>query len=182
MLGRVTLQLIKAKRVLKSLVSLETKFQEKPWAPKYHISSFWAVPLPFSAHPKGPRGTESPEVPRSARSGTAWHVPRADLSLLLTVARTCNEYQETQTGEHQVKPLRTHRALYFSKSVQRVKGTGLRTRVKVKHNTTASGWGRLFLKCDQLNEYIVKYYFLLCLGISSATFTKVFQSLIGSLK
>lgn len=104
MLGRVTLQFIKAKRVLKSLVSLETKFQEKPWAPKYHVSSFWAVPLPFSAHPKGPRGTESPEVPRSARSGTAWHVPRADLSLLVTVPGTYNEYQETQTGEHQVKP------------------------------------------------------------------------------
>lgn len=104
MLGRVTLQFIKAKRVLKSLVSLETKFQEKPWAPKYHVSSFWAVPLPFSAHPKGPRGTESPEVPRSAHSGTAWHVPRADLSLLVTVPGTYNEYQETQTGEHQVKP------------------------------------------------------------------------------
>lgn len=97
MLGRVTLQFIKAKRALKSLVSLETKFQEKPWVLKYHISSFWAVPLPFSAHPEG--ASESRAVPRSARSGTAWHVPRADLSLpqgvTVTVPGTCKEYQET---------------------------------------------------------------------------------------
>lgn len=32
---QVTLQFLKAKRVLKLLVSLESKFQEKPLAPKY---------------------------------------------------------------------------------------------------------------------------------------------------
>lgn len=79
MLGWVTLQFIKAKRVLKPLVSLEPKFQEKPWAPKYHHSYLWAVPLPFCAHTEGASWHRVPV----GCPGAPWHtmaLPRADLS------------------------------------------------------------------------------------------------------
>lgn len=114
MLGRVTLQFIKAKRVLKSLVSLESKFQEKPWAPKYHHQLLVGYASAFFCSPwRGLVGQSPCEVPRSAcrvaQRGTCQGLTFLSCrERLVTVPGTCNECQEIQTGEHQVKPLRIH--------------------------------------------------------------------------
>lgn len=79
MLGRVILQFLKAKRVLKSLVSLESKFQEKSWAPKHHHELCLCL---FLVTLREPLGTESlggaQDCP--AETGTGCEVPGADLS------------------------------------------------------------------------------------------------------
>lgn len=79
MLGRVTLQFTKAKRVLKSLVSLEPKFQENPGHPNTTMSYLWAVPLPFCADTEGASWDSPWEVPRNDCTGC--EVPRTDLSV-----------------------------------------------------------------------------------------------------
>lgn len=72
------------------------------------------MPLPFSVHPEGAWWDRVPVRCPGVPAG--WHsVARAKgltfLSCrerLVTVPGTCNECQEIQTGEHQVKPLRIH--------------------------------------------------------------------------
>lgn len=60
MLGWVTLQFIKAKRVLKSLVNLESKFQEKPLGTKIPPSATFGLRLCiFLLTLEEPRGSES---------------------------------------------------------------------------------------------------------------------------
>lgn len=184
MLGWVTLQFIKATRVLKSLVSLESKFQKKPWAPKYHQSATSGLRLCiFLFTLKEPRGTESLWGPQDYQQpGTRCEVSRADL--WVPPVKDWWQYQEPTMSIRKQRlentkwnPWEYKGPCTVSKSVQKVKGSERRTVVKLKDNTISSGCSRLFLECDQVNEYTVRYYFLLCLGISLATFTLRFFSL-----
>lgn len=181
MLGQVTVQFIKANRALKSLVSLESEFQKKPWAPEYHQSATSGLCLCILLFTlKKPRGTESLWGPQDyQQTGTQCEVPRADLWVL--AANDWWQYQEPTMSTRKQRlentkwnPWEYKGPCTVSKRVQKVKGSECRTEVKLKDNTICSGCSRLFLECDQVKEYIVRYYFLLCLGISLATFTKVF--------
>lgn len=51
--GQVTLQFLRAMKVLKSFVSLESKFHEEPLAPNYKHQLVQGCVLPFSPRPEG---------------------------------------------------------------------------------------------------------------------------------
>lgn len=123
MLGWVTLQFIRES--LETTCKLRTKIPGKALGTKIPPQLLVGCAFAFLCSHWRSLVAHSPcGVPRStlARHGTAkgWPFCR---ECLLTVPRTCNKYQETETGEHQVKPLRTQRAC-MSKLVQRVKGSG----------------------------------------------------------
>lgn len=85
MLGWVTLQFIKAKRVLKSLVNLEPKFQEKPLGTKITtISYIWAVLLHFSVHTEGASWDRVP-VRCPGQLSTPWQCQGLTFQLLQPV-------------------------------------------------------------------------------------------------
>lgn len=142
MLGRVTCQFIKAERALKSLVSLETKFQEKPWAPKYPSAPSGLCLCLLLLTLQGPVA-QSPVRCQQCPGGTAQHVPRADLSLpqgvTVTAPGTCREDQETprETPESTQGP---------DCEQSSSKGEGnCNSELRVKRSTTATAWDRLLL-------------------------------------